>query len=155
MEDELKVEDIDIIDILDIEDDVSETLRMKDILKVKSKDVAILEDRVDEINEEIEETETRVETIEEQVQAINSNVSTLSKEIKRVEKIKPKVIEKVIERTETIVEKPIITNEIKEVAVADTAQEIVNKINTLDPNKEEEKIDAKHIKNRPEFSTGR
>lgn len=41
----------------------------------------------------------------------------------------PKV-EKIIERREVIVEKPLITNVIKEVAVAETTEKIVDKLNT-------------------------
>lgn len=62
--------------------------------------------------------------------------------------IKVPIVEKVIEKTEVIKEQPIVTNEIKEVAVKDTGEEIVLKINEL-PLEEEFKIDASHIKNLP------
>lgn len=42
------------------------------------------------------------------------------------------VVEKVVEKFETIKEIPIVTNEIKEVAIHETAEEIVDKINTLE-----------------------
>lgn len=43
------------------------------------------------------------------------------------------IVEKIIEKhTKTIVEKPIVTNEIKEVAVTDKAEVIADKLNTLD-----------------------
>jgi hypothetical protein len=59
-------------------------------------------------------------------------------------KINVPIVEKVI------IEKPTVTNEIKEVAVYETGEEIVDKINglTITP---ENQIDATHIKNLPEF----
>lgn len=67
-------------------------------------------------------------------------------------KIKVPVVEKIIERTEVVHEKPIITEkitqEIKEVAVKDTGAEIVSKVNELEI-KPELQIDASHIKNLP------
>jgi len=61
--------------------------------------------------------------------------------------IKVPIVEKVIEKTEVIKEQPIITNEIKEVAIADTGEEIVLKINDIESLDDDYKIDAKHIKN--------
>lgn len=61
-------------------------------------------------------------------------------------KIKVPVVEKVIEKTEVIKEQPIITNEIKEVAVSDTGQEIVKKINNLPTNEDDYLIEVEHIK---------
>lgn len=58
------------------------------------------------------------------------------------------IVEKVIEKTEVIRETPIVTNEIKEVAVADTPDELVVKLETL---KGEDRLDASAIKNLPEF----
>lgn len=60
--------------------------------------------------------------------------------------IKVPVIEKVIEKTEVIHETPIITNEIKEVAITETPEEIKNKLETL---KGEDRLDASAIKNLP------
>lgn len=68
--------------------------------------------------------------------------------------VKVPVVEKVIEKTETIIEKPIVTNEIKEVAVSDTGSEIVEKVNELPIDDESLKIDFAHIKNAPEFKNG-
>lgn len=64
------------------------------------------------------------------------------------------IVEKIIEKTETIVEKPIVTNEIKEVAVTDKAEKIVEKINELPTDNEDLKIDASHIKNLPKINGG-
>jgi len=66
--------------------------------------------------------------------------------------IKVPIIEKIVEKTEVIKELPIITNEIKEIAIADTAEVTVFKINELPTDDEELKIDAKHIKNLPEIA---
>lgn len=49
------------------------------------------------------------------------------------------VVEKVVEKTEFIVEKPIVT--VKEVAIHETAEEIADKLNSLN-----EKIDSKAVK---------
>jgi len=46
-------------------------------------------------------------------------------------KIKVPIVEKIIEKTETIKEQPIITNEVKEVAVAETAEQIVQKLQAI------------------------
>lgn len=68
--------------------------------------------------------------------------------------IKVPIVEKIIEKTEVIKEQPIITNEIKEVAVADTGEQIVDKINELPTNEDDKKIDFSHIKNAPQFKNG-
>lgn len=57
--------------------------------------------------------------------------------------IKVPIVEKVIEKTETIIEQPIITNEIKEVAIAETPLQIKDKLETL---KKDERLDKKAIK---------
>ena len=67
--------------------------------------------------------------------------------------IKVPTVEKVIEKTEVIRETPIITNEVKEVAIPETGEEIVDKINAL-PLEDENKIDFSHIKNVPKFKNG-
>lgn len=65
-------------------------------------------------------------------------------------KIEPKVITKVIERTEIVKEQPIITNEIvKEITKDIEPNDLVIKINSL--SEDDEKIDASHIKGLPEF----
>lgn len=56
------------------------------------------------------------------------------------------VVEKIIEKVETVKEVPIITNEIKEVAKYENAEQIVEKINTL-----ENVIDIKTIKDFPKI----
>lgn len=65
--------------------------------------------------------------------------------------IKVPIVEKVIEKTEVIVEKPIITNEIKEVAVGDEPIVIKEKLESLEG---DERLDAKSIKNLPVHSGG-
>ena len=56
-------------------------------------------------------------------------------------KIDVPIVEKLIEKTETIIEKPIITEIVKEKALKDTPDEVVEKIN-----KAKEKIDKNQIK---------
>lgn len=59
-------------------------------------------------------------------------------------KIEVPIVEKVVERTEVIKEQPIVTEVTKEVAVKDTAEEIVDKINTL-PIEPDKQIGMEHI----------
>ncbi len=61
-------------------------------------------------------------------------------------KIEVPVVEKVIERTEVIKEQPIITQEIKEVAVTDAGEVIIKKINETPTDKDEYLIDVSHVK---------
>jgi hypothetical protein len=57
------------------------------------------------------------------------------------QKIEVPVVEKIIEKTEVIKEQPIVTQEIKEVAVAETAEQIRNKLESMEEN-EKLSIDA-------------
>jgi len=57
-------------------------------------------------------------------------------------KIKVPIVEKIIEKTEIIKEQPIV----KEVAVAESAEQIREKLSSLE---DEKRLDAKHIKNLP------
>ena len=70
-----------------------------------------------------------------------------------LEKIEMPIVEKIIEKTEVIREQPIVTEIVKEVAIADTGEQIINKINEL-PLKPENQIDVKRIKNFPNFQNG-
>ncbi len=58
------------------------------------------------------------------------------------------IVEKIIEKTEVIRETPIVTNEVKEVAIHETPEEIRAKLESL---KDEDRLDASAIKNLPEF----
>ena len=58
-------------------------------------------------------------------------------------KVKVPIVEKVIEKTEVIKEQPIITNEIKEVAVTEKPEEIRDKLESL---KDEDRLDKDAIK---------
>lgn len=73
-----------------------------------------------------------------------------SKDKKEIAKsIKVPIVEKIVE---TIIEKqPIVTNEIKEVAVTDTSEKIKEKLESLEG---DERLDAKAIKNLPKPSFG-
>ena len=55
--------------------------------------------------------------------------------------IKVPVVEKIIEKVETFIEKPIITNEIKEVAIYETPDQIIDKVNSSKKNINLDKID--------------
>jgi len=59
------------------------------------------------------------------------------------ERIKVPVVEKIIEKTEMIREQPIITNEIKEVAVTETPEQIRDKLGALQEN---ERLDISAVK---------
>lgn len=65
------------------------------------------------------------------------------------QKIIPPVVEKIIEKTETIIEKPIVTEITKEVAVTDTPEVLVEKLNTLS-----KVLDFSVIKNFPDIKKG-
>ena len=73
-----------------------------------------------------------------------------SKDKKEIAKsIKVPIVEKIVE---TIIEKqPIVTNEIKEVAVTDSSEKIKEKLESLEG---DERLDAKAIKNLPKPSFG-
>lgn len=68
-------------------------------------------------------------------------VLTQDDKLEIAKKIKVPVVEKIIEKTETIVEQPLVTNEIKEVAKYETGKQIADKLNIL-----EEVVDQKVIK---------
>lgn len=78
-------EELDIIDILDIEDDVSETLEMRDILNVQKEKDYIMGERVSAVENKVVELDGEIEEIE-------TSLETLTSEIKRVEAIKPKIV---------------------------------------------------------------
>lgn len=63
-------------------------------------------------------------------------------------KVEIPVVEKVIEKTQIIHEQPIVTNEIKEIAINEQPEVIVEKLNTL-----EEVLDYRVLKNVPEILT--
>ena len=60
-------------------------------------------------------------------------------------KIEPTVVDKIIERTEVIREIPIVTEKVVQVAVVESAEKIVQKINELPINEEDKKIGVEHI----------
>lgn len=73
--------------------------------------------------------ETKVESIELTPGPKGENYILTPKDKKEIaSKIKVPVVEKIVEKTEVIREQPIVTNEIKEVAVTDTPEVIRDKI---------------------------
>lgn len=130
-------------------------------------------EKMDKIKQDISDKVNEVDTkISEAVTTLTEEAkSKIEKEIAKVEmikgddgddyilteqdkadiagKIKVPVVEKITHTTETIREQPIVTEITKEVAVTDTAEEIVAKINDLPVDEDEFKIDYSHIKNVP------
>lgn len=133
--------------IQELKDDVEVTLDDLEFVrnKIDSGELESLFDVVSLINNKIENLKLQ------KGDKGDSYVLTAQDKKEIAASIKVPVVEKVIEKIETIIEQPIVTNEIKEVAVSDTGEHIVSKINELPIESENLKIDASHIKNLPEF----
>lgn len=61
-------------------------------------------------------------------------------------KIKVPIVEKIVEKIEVIKEQPIVTEVVKEVAIAENGEQIVNRINALPTDDDNLKIDISHVK---------
>lgn len=143
--------------LLDLMDDPTGTLLT---------DIETLQERTEKTEADIQSLASKYSVTEEEIRALFSALDsgqlkgdkgdayTLTKEDKEeiASTIKVPVVEKIIEKTEVIKERPVvteitkITNEIKEVAVSDTAEDIRNKLELLT---DEERLDASAIKNLP------
>lgn len=128
----------------------------------KGKEIALakeflsIENKIDDLSEELKKkeyitTELKGETGE---QGIQGEQGIEGKQGEKGDKGDTTIVEKIIERTEVIRETPIVTNEIKEVALPIEAEIVVEEINALPINEERFKIDAKHIKNLPIYKGG-
>lgn len=117
-----------------------------DIVEKAKKDIddKLLEN--DEINQNnIQEFNKKYEDIKNIVNEFNKKSTLISSESykKDIAKyVKVPIIDKIIEKTETIIEKPIITNEIREVSKTDEPNVIVNKINEAQNKIRVDKIDG-------------
>ena len=124
-----------------------------------SSDIKLLFDEIKNIegNNDISKVESEINSIKESIDSISLQkgdkgddgkdyVLTDSDKKEISELVVVPVVEKVIEKVETIKELPIITNEIKEIAKYENAEQIVEKINTL-----ENVIDIKTIKDFPKI----
>lgn len=129
--------------------------RLKKLLEVAVKGEEAILDSIFEIEDKLEEIELK-STPEKGDKGDSYELTDEDKkEIASLIKVPivEKVIEKVIEKTEVVKEQPIInevtkiTNEVKEVAKSDTAEQIVEKINST-----EKSIDFKTLKNYPDYS---
>ena len=149
----VKIEDLEIEDLFEELDQVEIwEIDISDILKPIWKNIYKLNSKIDR-------------RLKLWLQGIKNNIKIpkdwkdyilTSKDKKEIaDSIKVPVVEKIIEKTETIIEKPIVTNEIKEVAMYELWEQIVEKINSLPIDDDEYKIDASHIKNLPVFTWGR
>lgn len=124
-----------------------------------SSDIKLLFDEIKNIEDknDVSKVESEIISIKESIDSISLQkgdkgddgkdyVLTDSDKKEISELVVVPVVEKVIEKVETIKELPIITNEIKEVAKYENAEKIVEKINTL-----ENVIDIKTIKDFPKI----
>lgn len=108
-------------------------------------DYVITEDDKKEIATEVETMLDKDSIAQEAVKLIP--LQEISDKISK--NIKVPVVEKIVEKTEVIRETPIVTENVVQIAVADTAEVTVDKINELPTDTDEHKIDASHIKNLP------
>lgn len=125
-------------------------------LKVIEKTKGELEQYTSVNMDEVQNAINDIEKVYKELKALSEDFSkkndfmmseSYQKQIAKLVKIP--VIEKVIEKTETIIEKPVVTKEIvKEITQKIEGEEVVDKINSL-PISEENQIDASHIKNLP------
>lgn len=141
-----------------MEQDLLQTIQaLKDDVEVTLDDLEFIKSKIDSgelenLFEIVEIINTKIENLKLQKGEKGDSYVLTAKDKKEIAaSIKVPVVEKIIEKTETIIEQPIVTNEIKEVAVSDTGEHIVSKINELPTESENLKIDASHIKNLPEF----
>lgn len=142
----------------------TEEILQSEIVRVEAKVDTIdtdLNSRIEAIESELtDKVETALAIAEttkkEKGDKGDSYVLTESDKLDIAKQILVPVVEKVIERTETIREIPTITENtiVNEVAVKDTGEEILAKINEL-PVTEEYQIDASRIKNLPEIQNVR
>lgn len=154
--DELDDNLADLVDEKEADDDLVDML--KPFLKKLNKVDRTIEKRVDEqVEYKVDKIDAKItnkvltlsQQIQDRLDSIKDGkdyVLTESDKKEIAKSIKVPVVEKIIEKREKVIEKPIVTNEIKEVAIAETAEQIVEKINTLPTDKDEYKIDVKHIK---------
>lgn len=116
-----------------------------DIENLSGENLQTIKDSIDYIDRLTAKTEQTIDTTNSKFKAeIDGKISEIKGVLKEAKNIPPQIIEK----TEIIREIPIVTNEIKEVAIPETGEDIVDKINALSTDPENQ-IDAKHIKNLP------
>ncbi len=98
----------------------------------------------EELKKTLSNKEEEVKTaFSDELKPIRLLITEVETALENLKNIEIPVVEKVIERVETIKEQPIITSEIKEVAVTDRAEIIRDKLETLQGN---ERLDASAIK---------
>ena len=129
-------------------------LSMADARQNTEKIIQAIKDKPEAKEPDFTETNSLLRSLTEEVkkkdeEEVTYSIDAETRELLKGDKGDTTVVEKVIEKTEVIREIPIVTNEIKEVAVHETGLETVTKINELPTDDEKFKIDAKHIKNLP------
>ena len=147
--------DLTILEVKDITDNVSvleQTVKdnfdevRSDILAEQNKEEPLTEQEIKDIAVEAEKLVDKDNIAQKTFDLIplKEISDKISKDIKVP--VVEKIVERIIEKTEVIRETPIVTNEIKEVAVAEEADVIVKKLQSLSG---EERLDASAIKNLP------
>jgi len=124
---------------------VAEIVLEKSLLEKLNELTGKIDELLLEAKEEIEIIKDTVKDGEDGIDGENGEDYVLTEQDRKeiASKIEVPIVEKetIIEKTEVIKEQPIVTNEIKEVAKYETADEMATKLNTL-----EEKVEKKVIK---------
>lgn len=99
-------------------------------------------EQLDDLKPTTEELTKLIEPLIPEVKDGNDYILTEKDKNEIAQKVKAPTVEKVIEKTEVIKEQPIVTNEIREVAITETPEQIAEKLQTL----KESWLEVKSIK---------
>ncbi len=145
-----------------------EKLLKKSVDIQQGKEIALAKELIsldEKVDTKFSETDEKIESVKQDIESKIENIQkgekgekgedgndgkdyilTDSDKKEIASNIEVPIVEKVIEKTETIIEKPIVTeittNEIKEVAKYETSKEIVTKINKGDTLIKKDKIEG-------------
>lgn len=117
-------------------------------LKSAQENIQNLQGNIESTQKEIQNTIEYIRTLQSKVKNGENYVLTEADKKEIADTITVPVVHKITERTETIKEQPIVTeitkvtNEIKEVAVTDTPDQIVEKVNTSSYQIKKERIEG-------------
>ena len=106
--------------------------KLLSMLDIREKgDMAVLE-KVLEFQDEVEDIKEEFSDFKEKtIAGVNEALSTIPTADEVAKLVQIPIVEKVIEKTEVIKELPMITNEVKEVAVGDTPEQTRDKLESL------------------------
>ena len=129
-------------------------LEVEDFIETEKEEiVSIKEEMVNKQKEIDTKVDEKLQLVDQKISEIkNGEDYVLNEEdlVNIASRVKVPVVEKIIEKTEKIIEQPIVKNEIVketvEVAKYEPGEEIVSKINELSTDEDEYLIDKSHIK---------